>query len=691
MESKNLITAENSDILSSVGVKCRELIKRQMLKGKSGTIVKKKYSPELRAFALTLNFYSSKAYNYVRKTFNSCLPSVKTLGKWYSTIDGRPGFTKEAFTALKIKAQQSTEPLYCSIIFDEMKIRSKVEKTYGYVDFGGSIDSDCREECTDALVYLVVPLHGKWKIPIGYFLINKVTADQKVFLLTQAIELCNEANIVIKAVTFDGCPANIAMAKKLGCNLEPDNLKTVFNVNNNEIAVFLDPAHMIKLVRNSFEHYKSFTNSIGDIISWSHIETLHELQEQEMFHAANKLRAEHLLFKKNIMKVKLATQLFSRSVAVALKFCKDNLHLTQFKSVEATADFLQIMNDLFDILDSKVHGYKFKRALNKENAELLIQKLEECKMFLMNLTVNLKNKKVRLIDSPRFTGFLGLCVCIESFKFLFRDLIQNNSCPYISFHRISQDHIELFFCNIRSHGGANDNPTPKQFHGIYKKMLIHMELQDTNTGNCVALEKISILHCTSAVKCINMSVERRDTFDTDEPADNFFLEALQQISLSQFSESIIEYISGAVVHYLIKSIKCNTCVRALISLDEKQASLIYARDLGGLIYPSKTVMKICRRCEQVLRSTMKGECSTLYYNDKLRLVTKTMTTFINEDIFDEYRQHQFDYESCNHIIELTKSVAEKYIDIRLLYLTRKSNPKNAIRRVYTKLVHFKSQ
>lgn len=27
------------------------------------------YSPELRSFALTLNFYSPAAYNYVRKTF----------------------------------------------------------------------------------------------------------------------------------------------------------------------------------------------------------------------------------------------------------------------------------------------------------------------------------------------------------------------------------------------------------------------------------------------------------------------------------------------------------------------------------------------------------------------------------------------------------------------------------------------
>ena len=36
------------------------------------------YPEELRKFALTLSFYSSKAYNYVRKTFSQTLPSPTT-------------------------------------------------------------------------------------------------------------------------------------------------------------------------------------------------------------------------------------------------------------------------------------------------------------------------------------------------------------------------------------------------------------------------------------------------------------------------------------------------------------------------------------------------------------------------------------------------------------------------------------
>lgn len=49
----------------------------------------KKYPQELRVFALTLHFYSSTAYNYVRKTFAMSLPHPKILQKWYQAVDGQ--------------------------------------------------------------------------------------------------------------------------------------------------------------------------------------------------------------------------------------------------------------------------------------------------------------------------------------------------------------------------------------------------------------------------------------------------------------------------------------------------------------------------------------------------------------------------------------------------------------------------
>lgn len=153
--------------------------------------------------------------------------------------------------------------------------------------------------------------------------------------------------------------------------------------------------------------------------------------------------------------------------------------------------------------------------------------------------------------------------------------------------------------------------------------------------------------------------------------------------------NIIEYVAGSVVHYLLKTIKCCTCLKGLISLEEKRNSLIFAKDYGGLIYPSTMVTKICKRSEQVIRSFSNSNPKTCY-KDKFILITKTLSSFVQEEVFPTISSHQFDHEN-NHLIDLTKSVIEKYIDIRLLYLSRKSDPKNAVRRIYTKLIHFKNQ
>ena len=42
-------------------------------------------------------------------------------------------------------------------------------------------------------------------------------------------------------------------------------------------------------------------------------------------------------------------------------------------------------------------------------------------------------------------------------------------------YKVSQDHIDLFFSNIRFHGGCNNNPAVKQFKSAVQKLIIHAE------------------------------------------------------------------------------------------------------------------------------------------------------------------------------------------------------------------------
>ena len=54
---------------------------------------------------------------------------------------------------------------------------------------------------------------------------------------------------------------------------------------------------------------------------WEHISSLHDLQSAEGLHLGNKLTASHVHYGRQKMKVYLAAQVLSNSVADALEYC----------------------------------------------------------------------------------------------------------------------------------------------------------------------------------------------------------------------------------------------------------------------------------------------------------------------------------------------------------------------------------
>jgi len=94
--------------------------------GRSLKSINAKHSSAMRSFALTLQFYSSKAYTYVRKMFNNLLPHSATLRKWYAVVNGKPGFTSKAFKAIELRVKDSKQLVVCNINIDEMAIRRQL-------------------------------------------------------------------------------------------------------------------------------------------------------------------------------------------------------------------------------------------------------------------------------------------------------------------------------------------------------------------------------------------------------------------------------------------------------------------------------------------------------------------------------------------------------------------------------------
>jgi hypothetical protein len=292
------------------------------------------------------------------------LPHPRTIQKWYSVVDGEPGFTREAFQAIKFRTSNSknAKRIVVNLVLDEMSIRQKVEyngnKFHGYVEVGTNcgIDEDLeynKIQATNALVFMAVALNESWKVPVGYFLIKSLTADERSNILKQCLILLEETGVKCHSITFDGAPVNVAMCKLMGANYDLENFKPNFPhpVTDKNVYTFFDACHMLKLCRNAFCD-KNILFDLNNLkIEWQYIKRLVEVQESEGLRAANKLTRRHINYKNEIMKVFLAAQTMSASVASALCFSKGLIK--DFEQCEATANFCLIINNIFDILNCK--------------------------------------------------------------------------------------------------------------------------------------------------------------------------------------------------------------------------------------------------------------------------------------------------------------------------------------------------
>lgn len=273
-----------------------------------------------------------------------------------------------------------------------MAIRQHIEydgtKYRGYVDMGPDIDGGYGIVAKEALVFLVNCINGAWKIPIGYFLISGINSEQKANLVRQALISLHEHGMNIIAVTFDGVPANLSMYTILGCDLNYATFQSYFNhpITHNKVTVFLDACHAVKLLRNLFAELKILVDDNNNIIRWDYLPMVNDLQIKEGLRLSNKLRTPHIQYYKQKIKVKLAVQVFSASVADALEICKTDLQLPEFAEAESTIKFIRIINDLFDISNSRnTKQFRFKQPLHEGNSIIILEKLKDCYNYLSQL------------------------------------------------------------------------------------------------------------------------------------------------------------------------------------------------------------------------------------------------------------------------------------------------------------------
>lgn len=212
-----------------------------------------------------------------------CLPHPSIIARWTSSVEAEPGFLKIVFDVLQSFRDEDKD---VNLVFDSMAIRKqiirdpKTSNFIGYTDYGGIHVEHAETPASEVLVFMLVCLNGKWRLPVAYFFQDKCPASVQGELVKTALTLCNDAGLRVHSLTCDGAATNFATLKYLGCNIysKEDNHTFKYPDKDDVVCVIPDACHMVKLARNALGIYPfyylcfpSYFHSIDLPLFWSRV------------------------------------------------------------------------------------------------------------------------------------------------------------------------------------------------------------------------------------------------------------------------------------------------------------------------------------------------------------------------------------------------------------------------------------
>lgn len=648
--------------------------------------------------------------------------------RWLSNFDAAPGFTEQSFITIKnhLNSPQANQYRLSALTLDEMEIKKQLEidrgtgKITGYVDIGlGALDDDNQPQATKVLMLIGVGINGHWKLPLGYWLTDGSTGELQQSIITNALRRLHEVGNVAVSVTADGHPCNIKCFENLGASLKPNSIRSYFLHPcdaNIKVAVFLDACHMIKLIRNLLFEYKMINIPSRGFVKWKHITDLQNLQVVEGLTLANRLSESHVHYTTQKMKVKLAVQLLSASVAKALQFLRLQKYAL-FLETEPTEYFLSVIDRLFDILNSRspmASGYK--KPISVKNSAGICKFLTDTKCFLLSLE---DSKGVKLILTKRRTCIIGLVGDIDSVLLMYNQLILQEcnhiQLSYLLTYKCSQDHVELIFGLIRRRGGNNNNPTSLQFRRTYRAILSHIGVLPSQSANVTPVDSTELIGVTlRKEQKVQVPVSECNAVLTLDPSDLLLeVEEIDDVFeadsecnvhdlpfLSEYSENIACYIAGYIVRKLLKRLNCEDCRNQLfVSAVSDKRSHMYTflslKNNGGLIIPSDAVVSVVLLAERCIREICAINNSTLsFVNVTVNLEQRVLSDFNVSKLFN--KQHMQDTLDGidNHVFSLIRHIVRCYVNVRKFHAVKCWNVKTKgkiVRHMLTKTVLFKNQ
>ncbi|KAH8040670.1 hypothetical protein HPB51_011985 [Rhipicephalus microplus] len=309
------------------------------------------------------------------------------------------------------------------------------------------------------------------------------------------------------------------------------------------------------------------------------------------------------------MRVKLATQIFSNSVAKGILFYAKR-GASRLTNVEPTVEFTLFLNDLFDALNRRFPA----EGLKLEGRDFCV--LESASAWLDSWEQQVVSGEIHKDLFLTQSTAEGLRVTLKSVRELSIYLLKDCDFKYVLTAKMNQDPLERFFGIIRQAGGQNEHPTFPTFLQLYRMLSLYSLVKPPKFGNCtlpdkrqaavVTLSDIREIYKGSAAQRTGKldelkrkldglidegSWECDDVFDFDDPDTD-----------ATVVECIVYYVTGFVSRKLRNGTTCSICKNALQGkqglASVPEADLVNCKTRGWLTHPNMHLFDFFKYTEE---------------------------------------------------------------------------------------------
>jgi hypothetical protein len=520
------------------------------------------------------------------------LPALVSIRGWISKLDFFPGRCEQIIGLLKDKATRlNDKEKDCILCYDETAVKrsllyNRFKDCIEGVQKIGSLPIDKFRIANQAMVFMVRGLNTNWKFPVSFhFSASSMTKVNLRAVLNQTLDDLEACGLKVRACISDQGANNVAVQKDLGSTMD----KPYVNRGDKKLYFLNDSPHLIKNIRNNLMKYGYQVPYKGErvIITWKLIEDFIDYDmacESRLCPKLTKSHADPSHSEK--MKVRLATQLFSRTVAAGIRTRLKTQELQTPLEYEALADFIEKMDTIFDLLNISQEFDHTKPLKSGRDIFSNVDLMTSLREYIGQIT--------------KADGNIGNLLCLKGLRMnllgirmLVSDL-KAEGYGFVLTRRIQTDCVEHLFSLIKLRIGRGNTPTCQQFRYSFRYMLVTYMIQGPVGSNCENHDDDDLQDTLQKIDCL-LSPPKEAVANEEEAAEtdefesgssdsndeervsyeiNSFFRGFGDLDSTPASKNGAVFLGGRSVKKTIHNTKCVDCRQMLEFISERQIPVI---------------------------------------------------------------------------------------------------------------------